>query len=341
MRQSGRWRLRSEALTSEAWAWAACAFEPDRLWVDDASYRLDGEGLARLCEHLRAPASYLRSLDAQTRQIVLQHHLDRGDHRPGTATIITRDDRFVAFGRSDLHRLDGADVLEAIRTGVGQELIVHDLRFDEDEYRADLIATDAGEEVAPGDVLRYGIRVTHSSLGEYATQIETYILRLICTNGLTHRECVSRRAARTRRLGIDHPDAARLQVEQIRRLARSSWTSLAAKIRAIRALREERVDDVDGVLTRWLERARLSPRNLLPPLREAWREEGAEATSYGVMNALTRVATHNPGLSSRMRGVLSGLAGVLAFRHEHICPRCFSVLAGPRAATASDEAIRN
>jgi hypothetical protein len=272
---------------------------------------------------------------------VLQHHLERGDLGGCEVTVISRGDEFRAFGRPDLNRIDGTAVLGAIRDGTGQDLLVHRLTFDDDGFQTDLIAPDAGEEVAPGDVLRYGLRVTHSALGEHATWIETYILRLVCSNGLTHRECVSRRAARTRRLRADHPDASRLQVEQVRKLARSSWSGLAAKVQAIRALREERVDDVGAVFNRWLERARVSTRNLLPVLQEAWREEGSEATSYGVMNALTRVATHAPGLSTRMRGVLSGLAGILAFRHEHICPRCFSVLSGPHAATTADEAMRN
>jgi hypothetical protein len=102
-------------------------------------------------------------------------------------------------------------------------------------------------------------------------------------------------------------------------------------------LRGERLDDVAGVLGRWLERARLSSRNLLPVLHEAWRAEGSEATSYGVMNALTRVATHAADLSARMRNALSGLAGILAFRHEHICPRCFSVLSNSRVAIVAEE----
>ena len=91
--------------------------------------------------------------------------------------------------------------------------------------------------------------------------------------------------------------------------------------------------------------ARLSARNGKNSLTQmdralaAWRAEGAEETVWAAVNALTRVATHDPELSMRQRRVLSLLGGLLAYSGVHICDRCFSVLSAPAqsGATAKDE----
>lgn len=301
--------------------------EAGRLMAGDGAFTLEGAGFERFCKPLHAPAQYLASIDKELCESVLQHQIERGDLAGKGLTIITRGDEFVAFGRSDLGQIRGTDVLQAIGDGVGESLDVHQFEINDDSFQIDLLASNDGEEVGPGDVVRSGLRVTHSLVFDHAIWIESYILRLVCSNGLTHRECVSRRAARTRRLPASHPGAAQLQIEQVRRLARSTWNGLRQKIDAIRNLRNEPAD-VESAVHRWLERARLSPKNLMPAIREAWKSEGGEATSFGVMNALTRVATHSTTLSSRVRRSLAGLAGLLAFRHQHLCPRCFSVLSG-------------
>ena len=153
------------------------------------------------------------------------------------------------------------------------------------------------------------------------------MLRLVCSNGMTHRECAGSRAVRTRRLAVDHPDATRLQIAQVERLAADVWRKLGEKVAAFRGLREEQID-VLAFLERWLGRARLSARNLMPILQRAWEEEARETSAYGAVNAMTRVATHNVALPLRQRHVLSRLAGLVSFRRLHICPHCFSLLSG-------------
>lgn len=51
-----------------------------------------------------------------------------------------------------------------------------------------------------------------------------------------------------------------------------------------------------------------------------------DETAYAALNALTWVASHTDRLTLAERRGLARLAGVLAFRHEHLCPRCFSIL---------------
>ena len=305
------------------------------LQAGPSAYRLGEPGLERLCARLSAPADYLRSIDADLRQAVLQRHLERGDLPAEGLTVLARDGELIGLGRSDLLRISGSEVLQAVQQASERILAVQSLHFRDEGMEADLLVDNFAAEAAPGDVLRAGLRVTHSFLGDHATLVESYILRLVCRNGLTHRECAGRGAARTRRLPSSREDARDLQIAQVRRLAGETIGALEKKLGVIGGLRRESVQ-VEPLLTRWLERARLSTRSWMPVLRTAWEAEGSQATAFGVMNALTRVATHEPQLSRRQRRIFSGLAGLLAFERLHLCPRCFSHLGGAPAATGAE-----
>jgi hypothetical protein len=169
--------------------------------------------------------------------------------------------------------------------------------------------------------------VIHSLTGEFATKIEGYLHRLVCTNGAVHRECSApREVPRTRRLPASHPQAKDQQKEQVRRLVFNAIATLDRRFDGLEKLTSERVDFEDFA-THWLRRSRLSHQRLMPLLRRAHDEEGGEGTAYGVLNAFTRVATHQAELSPNVRDVLARLGGMLAFGHSRLCPRCWSIIA--------------
>jgi hypothetical protein len=302
--------------------------EPGYLLTPQRKYRLDGVGMERFCKQLGAPFKYLMTLCEDITAPVIQHHLDRGDLGEDRLTLIVRDGAFVAFGRRDLQRLAGGEVVGAVLEGIGLEaddLHVNGQSWADDSFQLDLLSEEMSEEMLPGDIVEAGLRITHSLIGEHATQIESFIFRLVCSNDLTHRECVGTKAVRTRRLPVGHPDARRLQIAQVGRLSREAWRTLRRKLEALRSLRDKRVD-VRQYLERWLRQARLSSRNLMPSILQALDAEGSEGNAYSALNALTRVATHQLTLPLRQRRTLSALAGLIAFRNLHICPRCFSLL---------------
>jgi hypothetical protein len=316
-------RVKSEELT----------IADDALVVNDRRFPLGGGTLAKLCDAVKAPAAYLESLDAPRRSDLLDYHLRRGDLGRAEVSVISRGSELVALGRADLVRLKSYEVVEAALEGTGQaetDLEVADLTIDEETCRVSLVVHRSSREVVPGDIVQAGIQVTHSPVGAFATKLVGYAHRLVCANGMTHRECFDpsakkiRSTARTRRLPTSHPEAKRLQLEQVRHLSAQALGALEARLQGLSALTIERVD-FNQLTESWLRRARLSPGRLVPVLREAWEEGGAESTAYGVLNAFTRAATHNMDLGPRDRLILSRLGGLLAFRHDHICPRCFAL----------------
>jgi hypothetical protein len=310
---------------------ADARLEGGMLAAADGRFMLTDAGFDRLVARVGAPRGYLRSLDQDLSELLLQRHIEQGDL--GDATLVVRGGKLVGITDPHLLRLSGVEALEAVAEVADrpEELEVERFDLSDTSVEIDLLKRSGTTEVAPGDVLKAGLRLRHSLVGEYATSIDFFVIRLLCLNGMTHRECGGRGASRTRRLPVGHPDARRLQQDQVRRLAAQAWSALDDKLATLRRLRNEPTD-VERLLERWLSRARMSSRRLLRLLREDWEREGSAPTVYAAVNALTRAGTHRQQLSIRERRTLCGLGGLLAFHSRHVCPRCFALLGEGGAA---------
>ena len=327
-------REEDSKLTEQVVAVDKLTAEADGLYAAGEKLNLSGKGFEQLCDRFRhqpgVPASYLASLPIPMCTHLLRHHLNEGIEGGGTIALYLRGQEVNGIGRPDLVRLPGTDVMDAVLDGMGgreDELEVTRLAFRDDSVRFDLVTQRAEREVRPGDFVFAGVSVFHSLTGESATRVEGHLHRLVCTNGAIHRECVGpRRIPRTRRLNANHPKARHQQREQIRRLSADAFEKLNRRLDDLCRLTTERAD-LEHLGPNWLRRSRLSPDRLMPFLRQAHAEEGGEETAYGIMNAFTRVATHNTELSPSIRDVLARMGGLLAFGHSRLCPKCWSLIA--------------
>jgi hypothetical protein len=251
---------------------------------------------------------------------------------------VIRDGQLFTLLSDELVELNHTEVLQAMTDSLGMaadNLIVSRIGHFDGHFQAEIISESKTLEVRSGDVVKAGFFISHHRYGGEATQIQPFVHRLVCSNGMTRKECLSADGiVRTRRLPISHPRAKELMIEQIRHLTSRTWGMLEQVLTEFRATTERRVD-VPKVLTQWLQRARISTRvtgdghslqTVMDRLLSAWRAEGAEDTMYGAVNALTRVGTHDQELSVRQLRTLSLLGGLLAYSARHICPRCFTVL---------------
>src|SRR5207247_2450977 len=145
--------------------------------------------------------------------------------------VVMRKAQLFTLSSADLISLTNLEVLTAVAEGLGQPVNSLYVARIENHPRLELelASTTTSMHVRVGDVIRGGLHITHNRFGGQATRIESYLLRLVCLNGMTRRECGSRRGPRTRKLSFDHPNAKTLQLEQIRRLAAHEWISLQPK----------------------------------------------------------------------------------------------------------------
>ena len=302
---------------------------PGAIRAGERTFQLEDSGLARVCGQVGAPATYLPSLPEDLQATLLNHHFREDEASRKIACIIACGDRLVGLGRGDLGRIAGEEVVEAVMEGSGRqesELEVVNLHLDDSAFELDVVSPFSSSEITPGDVIQAGVRIRYSPTNEFATTVEAFALRLVCLNGMTQRECLGpRRTPRTRRLPSSHPDAGRLQRDQIRRLTDESWKRIERRLHGLHELTTQPAD-FDRLTSTWLQRVRLSVDRYVPHLRLAWEQEGAESTVYGVMNAFTRAANFEE-IPDRGRAVLARLGGLLAFESQHLCPNCFAMVA--------------
>jgi hypothetical protein len=233
-------------LTSERFPMSRLRLEGGRMIAGDRELRLEGEGLRRLCGNLGAPVDYVAGrLSPEVRDHVLEFHLESGASARGglsdaNSRILSRDGAFVALSRSDLRTLEGDTVLQAVRDGFeddAQVLEVQNLHIEDEAFQLDILSPSVLNEVRPGDVIQGGIHVEHSCAGLRATTVMAFVDRLVCSNGMVHRECLgSRRTERTRRLDANRHDAEPLQIEQIKSLVVTTRRGLAEKLERIQRL---------------------------------------------------------------------------------------------------------
>ena len=191
-------------LRSERVALSRLRVEGNRLITADGELRLDDEGFRRLCGHFHAPVDYIERLSPKLREELLAFHLrsiGQGSGRLNDASsrIIHRDGGFIDLDRADLHTLGAGDVLNAVRDGFGSDAAafeVQNLEIRDDAFRLDIVSPSVAAEVRRGDVIEAGVSVDHAYTGERATTVMAFVVRLVCSNGMVHRECLgSRRTA--------------------------------------------------------------------------------------------------------------------------------------------------
>ena len=324
------------------------------LTFDKNSFALDQSGRNRLLAKAKAPVAYMSERRTNVQMLALREHLSQGAYGK-TPQVVTRNGQVFTILPGKLIDLGDSEVLGAATESLGKDadnLVVSKIDRADGRLELELVSPVKALEIRRGDVVQAGLHISHTRFGDQATQIQAFIYRLVCENGMMRRECItSEGLVRTRKLSVTHPNGRELQLDQIRRLTTQTWEKLEPQLAELRST-AERPANVEQLLKSMLRRARVSTRTrrgvdsnaeptVLDRLLQAWRDWGADDTYFGAVNALTRVGTHDLTLSLRQRRVLSMLGGVLAFSGHHLCPKCFSMLAdsGTRGERQAEQAL--
>ena len=313
---------------------------------------------AVLCRAVNAPHAYLRRLGEPYTSYLLAHHFKRGEHlksleqqkvlgkhhrHAGNVTLLARGHDFVGFARPDLQTLSGADVLDQVHQATRahlkdscDNLIVRHFHMDPTSFELTVSTPAIKHEVKLGDIIEGGLQVVHSHASSQSTRIESYIHRLACSNGAIRRECLNTRkggTARIRRREANRLDSVSASLKAIHKHTSRALMGLSRKLEAVSDLRETKLDRKQGVAQFIEAQLRQSPRlfsrRLVQGVINAWQQESEESTAYGAWNALTATATHAPDSQLRptVRRALLHLSGVIATRSEHVCPKCYQMVA--------------
>lgn len=228
--------------------------------------------------------------------------------------------------------LSAEDVLESALSCRPPSIVEKDLKVSAYQlngvFRLSLVSDAFHAQPHVGDIVHAGIDILHSNTGAFATQIESYLLRLACRNGLLLKVCRHslRGPQRIRRAAAGNERLTRRRVEE---MSRRAWLELDAKMAAVNALASESVDNVAAIIRAICERLRFPDRLVNEVLQALNQDEyGATNTLWDVVGAFSRLGTHSRALSENTRRYLRELSGELISERVHQCPTCGRVRRG-------------
>lgn len=171
------------------------------------------------------------------------------------------------------------------------------------------------EAVRRGDIVRAGAMVSFSPINIIAPTVQSYIMRLVCTNGATSRTVLANYTG-----GAGDGDNV---WQWFRQSVRAAYQSMGDITNRYRQMLHERVpaDQRAGMLEELLRQAGITGKNAEAVRAQAIQEP--PRNSYEMMNLVTWASSH---VLQRPEGIQRAHAAIATFTsesaHASVCPLC-------------------
>lgn len=235
-------------------------------------------------------------------------------YRKGRYNVLLKDGAVVDFTKpSHFPPINPERLLRTIEANIGNAEYNRAFVID---HGVDIeVVGQRQHAVIPGDLVRGGALVTFSPIGTVAPAVQSFALRLICTNGAAANDVVRR---------FEYGGGEGDEIWQwFRESLREAYNSINRIVSQWRRLSGERIpaEDRSMVLEAMLRRTRLNKEAI-----EAVRAEALAhppETSYDILNLITWATSHvltQPRQIQQARTAAADFAGEET--HQRICPVC-------------------
>lgn len=272
------------------------------------------EGARGLARFTGLPADLATKVRPDTLGRVMTELLERKQRY----SLVLKDDRVVDCVKTGtLRTLNPERVLTAVERGIGGDTEFHRVHIMPDRWaRLEVIGIQENA-VSRGDLIRAGALVAFSPIGTVQPSVQSYVLRLACTNGATSTEVL-----REFTYGGDGDDIWQF----FRHSVRDAYGALDRVINRFRELMAEQVPDHDRsmVLEALIREARLG-RTVAAAVRARALDEPPQ-NSYDMANLITWASSY---LIERPTEIMRAHNAVARFvdetGHRRLCPVCHRV----------------
>lgn len=280
------------------------------------------------------PPSVLPRFDSSERAYLFNHRLPRAHELgfPSQVAISISSDSVIGMSDASLLQVDVPTLMEVLTGTIPEGLHPEEIAVDqcdvsETGFEVRLFSPRITDEPRRGDVVNGGVSLRYSVVGEHGTQVQCFLRRLVCANGMISHVCIGNAHGRARRLDSDRHQVEDMRL-QLERLLTSAWSQLTDKLAALRELMSQPAAD-DSIYAQYRTRLSLNRRVVRAIMDAMYADELARTNSFfDFVNALSRVATHGNGalLTARQRRTLLRAAGEFSQRHVRRCEACGSWL---------------
>lgn len=305
-----------------------------QLCVEGKTFQIGGKAWGDLAKSASIPPAFFRtsSPDVQAYLFNRLHPAQVRLKSPADNASLTIEDgcRVVGITTKRLALFSGDEVLGITLAEMPRAIEEDRLKVPRFRLNGDLhlsfVSPQLVTEPRVGDIVHGGIDIHHSDTAEFGTRIESYLLRLSCSNAMLSRVCQhnAETPARIRRASEENREHTRTRIAE---MARTAWRELDAKMEAANRLAQEPVEDVEHLVESVAEKLRF-PERLVEEIRAALGQDemGPTGTLWDLISAFSRVGTHLERLSTATQRYLQELCGDLIGERIEQCPTCGRVL---------------
>lgn len=248
------------------------------------------------------------------------------DNRSGDFKAMVLDDNIVAITKPNAVLFDPRSILDACVEEVGKYGDKDTIEIDHLQHSLDLTRftvrpregmSERFIEAKPGDITLGGLHFEGSLLGKQNIEVSLATHRVECANGMIS-------TAGVRRFKLDEDeggtDALNFWItETCEQLYGGS--PMDEEFERIDHLTDHEISGhVGEVLSDLFARLRV-PASYQTHVHDALEDE-ADGTMYGVVQAMTRAATHAPGFTGTQRANLMRHASSAALHAQSLCDSC-------------------
>lgn len=283
-------------------------------------FQFDAQAERSLSKYLGVSPAYLAKCPPELKAHNLNFWLQRRGH--AAAVIEASNEHWVTIHKPGLLVLPLARVADVVTETLDPNFEVVSLIRNDTLFQLD-VATDHQVEVAPddriedrrsvGDITRGGIRIVSNPSEQMAPVVQTYLHRLVCTNGL-----VSSEAEGTIRLKGHTIDDIFIEMEAA---CHRVLGDLDSKLAEYAALATQFPPGSPVRFAYQIGRERGLSKKVMDRIMERVNILPDDATIYDVLQVFTELA--NSGSVNYATMIkLQGIGGELAFETEAITHRC-------------------
>lgn len=217
---------------------------------------------------------------------------------------------------TEFHSLNPARVLSAIEGGIRGIEYHRVLILDNFVVSLELIG-ERREPVVVGDLIQAGAQVSFSPIGTVNPIVQSYALRLTCTNGATHNTVL-----REFHYGGGGGEGDNIW-QWFRTSAKEAYNSLHRIVERYRLMTNEQIpaDQRAMMLEAMLREAKISGEEA--NAIRAMAIDNPPQTSYDLMNLITNAASHLLEDPRRVRSAQNAVASYTSeAEHARVCPVC-------------------
>lgn len=284
---------------------------------------LPSVGQEALAKFANVPVKFYQKLDPDEKQYVLSNRLNRFTNDEKDVVLRYTPDAFLGLHPTGQAYVPSHRVADTLLEVFPEDSEIIEYREEGSLFHIDVVhAVDsphAGGDRQVNDITRGGVRVVLNRDKGTAPEVNPYLYRLICTNGMETQDRTLRIEGRGRN---SNEILANLEFN-----TQQAIDSLSRRIDQFYALRQERVEgDPTQTMIRLAQERGLSP--LVANRLALGLPADEDHTLFSLINRVTNYANH-PDLESHpaQRRNLEIAGGTLATQHAERCSHCSQTLA--------------